>query len=193
MSIPAYPLCWPDRFPRTLAVSRVASQFKTTLPAAINNVQGALRRFAADSHRSMEDVVISTNAALGMDNPADSGVAVWFTWDGLQVCIAVDRYRKLAENLQAIFHVIEARRVELRHGGLAITRATFQGFLALPAPASKHWTAVLDLAHTATLEDIRQRYRAKAKELHPDAGGNPDDFSELNTAYELAQRERGAA
>ena len=31
----------------------------------------------------------------------------------------------------AIHHIIEARRVELRHGTLALVRATFAGFLAL--------------------------------------------------------------
>jgi hypothetical protein len=58
-------------------------------------------------------------------SPADPGVAVWFTWDGMQVCIAVDRYQKVASNLQAIHHIIEARRVELRHGTLALVRASF--------------------------------------------------------------------
>lgn len=193
MSIPAFPLCWPDRFPRTPAMSRQCSAFKTTLPNAIKNVQASLRKFAADSRRAMKDIVISTNAALGMDNPADSGVAVWFTWDGLQVCIAVDRYRKLAENLQAIHHVIEARRVELRHGGLEITRATFQGFLALPAPAPIEWWKVLEVSRDATADEIRQRFRAKAMDAHPDKGGTASAMAELTRARDAGLRERGAA
>lgn len=193
MSVPAYPLCWPDRFPRTLAMHRQAGAFKTTLPAAIKNVQGALRRFAADSRRAMSDVVISTNAALGMDRPSDPGVAVWFTWDGLQVCIAVDRYSQLAANLQAIYHVIEARRVELRHGGLEITKATFQGFLALPAPASRPWWEVLELSREATAAEITQRFRAKAMTAHPDKGGDAEAFAEITRARDTGLKERGAS
>ncbi|GAA5124563.1 hypothetical protein JIN84_12845 [Luteolibacter yonseiensis] len=137
MNIPAFPLCWPDRFPR--AKARVSSSFKTQLAGAIKNVQCSLKLFGSDSGKAVGDVVISSNCSLGVDNPSDPGVAVWFTWEGKQVCIAVDRYAKLEANLQAIHHIIEARRTELRHGGLEIIRATFTGFLALPAPAPKPW------------------------------------------------------
>ena len=53
------------------------------------------------------------------------------------MCIPVDRYNSVEANLQAIHHIIEARRVELRHGTLALVRASFTGFKALPAPAGQ--------------------------------------------------------
>lgn len=42
----AYPLAWPDGWPRT--AGRAASPFKTGLDAAIKNVEKSLRLFAAD-------------------------------------------------------------------------------------------------------------------------------------------------
>ena len=132
MSIPPYPLQWPSTLPRTS--KKASSQFRSKLSAAMNNVQDSLRRFATDSGQNVGDVVISSNVTLGVNNPQDTGVAVWFVWDDMQVCIAVDRYPKVEDNLQAIHHVIEARRTEVRHGGLHIARATFKGFQALPSP-----------------------------------------------------------
>lgn len=193
MTIPPYPLHWPDTLPRT--PKKASSQFRSTLSAAMNNVRGSLQRFAGDSGKTVTDVVISSNVTLGEEKPADTGVAVWFTWDGMQVCIAVDRYPKVQDNLQAIYHVIEARRTEVRHGGLHIARATFKGFQALPAPPSKKpWREVLglDLPHKReplNKDVIEARYRALAKKAHPDSGGSHDAMAELNRAKDEALRE----
>src|SRR4028119_2360758 len=117
MNPTAYPLTWPSQFPR--ARSRENGAFKTPPETAIKNVQKSLELFAKDSGKKLEGLVISSNVTLGQSKPADPGVSVWFTWDGLQVCVPVDRYHTVASNLQAFHHIIEARRVELRHGTLA--------------------------------------------------------------------------
>lgn len=190
MSIVAFPLTWPATFPR--AKYREDGRFKTALPNAIKNVQGSLRNFAGDSGKKLEQLVISSNVTLGADAPADPGVAVWFVWDGMQVCIPVDRYRSVASNLQAIHHIIEARRVELRHGTLALVRATFHGFLALPAPKdARQWWEVLGVDKAAcSREDVKQAYRLLASKLHPDKpGGSHAAMAELNAAQEAALAE----
>ncbi len=188
MTATAFPLTWPPAFPR--AKHREDGRFKTALPNAIKNVHGSLRNFAADSGRKLEQLVISSNVSLGADSPADPGVAVWFMWDGLQVCIPVDRYYSVASNLQAIHHIIEARRVELRHGTLALVRATFTGFLALPAPKGSHWTEVLSLPKDAKREDVKAAYRRLASEAHPDRPrGSHERMAALNAAQDAALRE----
>jgi hypothetical protein len=184
----AYPLAWPPGFPRS--AKREAGAFKTTLSGALENVQRSLRRFASDSGKKLDGLIISSNYSLGAERPADPGVSVWFTWDGLQVCIPVDRYTTVASNLQAIHHVIEARRVELRHGTLALVRAAFTGFAALPPPAStKPWRDVLAVPADATLESVEQVYRIKARSAHPDNGGSHDDMAALNAAIRAARQE----
>ena len=98
MTAQQYPLAWPESWHRTTSPAK--SQFKTSLTAAIDNVQGSLKRFAADSGKKVENVLVSSNVSLMERSPKDAGVAVYFTWDGISTCIAVDRYQKIEENLQ---------------------------------------------------------------------------------------------
>lgn len=189
-----YPLAWPETMPR--ARMREAGRFQTTLAGAIKNVQGSLRLFASDSGKALSNVVISSNVTLGQNTPSDPGVAVWFTWDGLSICIPVDRYQKVEANLQAIHHIIEARRVELRHGTLALVRATFTGFTALPSPSRKKtWREVLGILPDAAVskEAVEACYRQAAKKAHPDSpSGSHDKMTALNRARDEALAEVAA-
>ncbi|MER8616038.1 J domain-containing protein [Mesorhizobium sp. M1409] len=193
MDAQAFPLTWPDTMPRT--ERKADSRFKTPLSAALKNVRGSLGLFATDTNKRVESLVISSNVTLGVERPTDPGVAVWFVWDGMQVCIAVDRYAKVEDNLQAIHHIVEARRTEMRHGGLHIVRATFRGFTALPAPKRASWREVLGCPPGAapSAESIESAYRLLAKKAHPDTpGGSHDAMTELNTAKSEALKEIGA-
>jgi hypothetical protein len=188
----AHPLTWPPGFPRTKL--RQASRFSTTLPKALGNVQASLRLFAKESERELANVVISSNVTLGADRPADSGVALWFRWDEMPICIAIDRYKTVEENLQAIHHIIEARRTELRHGTLHLVRATFTGFKALAPPKGEGWRDILKLNGVNNIDSaaIEQAYKAQAREVHPDRGGSATDMAKLNAARVTALLEIGA-
>lgn len=179
--------------PRTKTAAK--SQFRTSLAGALQNVKDSLFRFGMDSGKKVESIVISSNVTLGENNPSDPGVAVWFVWDGLSVCIPIDRYPKVADNLQAIHLVIEARRAELRHGGLHIVKATFTGFAALPAPSShRSWREVLEINFgSVRVHDIEMAYRKLAKIRHPDTGGTEGAMAELNRARDEALKEIGDA
>lgn len=182
MTIPSYPLSWPEGLPRT--ERKASSQFRTTLNAALTNVRKSLEAFGRDSGKAASNISITSNVTLGDTRPGDTGVAVWFDWDGQQRCIAVDRYPKPEDNLQAIHHVLEARRTEMRHGGLHVVRQTFKGFTALPAPPGrKSWREVLKItAANITPKDVDEAYRRQASAAHPDTGGNHDKMAELNRA-----------
>lgn len=183
----AYPLTWPETIPR--AKAREKGQFKTSLAGAIKNVTTSLAAFARDSGKPISAQVISSNVTLGRECPDDPGVAIWFSWDGLSVCIPVDRYQTVEANLQAIHHVIEARRTELRHGTLALVRASFQGFKALPPPPGKKpWHAVLGVPATAKPEEIERAFREASKKAHPDAGGSHDAMTALTIARDAGLR-----
>jgi hypothetical protein len=188
MAAQAYPLQWPDHIPRS--TRRENSRFRTNYDNAMKNVVASLRGFATDGNRAVTAAVMSSNMDLLNKTPPDPGVAVWFTWDGMSVCIPVDRYSTPAENLQAIHHIIEARRTELRHGTLNLVRASFAGFKALPPPPGtkprRAWTEVLGINSNSTKEQIDAAYKERAKKVHPDSGGSTEAFQELNAAREEA-------
>lgn len=187
----AYPLYWPEGWTRTPPGRREKGQFKTSYDTALNNVATSLRLFGKDSGKPIGSPIMSSNIDLLTKIPADPGIAVWFTWDGEQRVIPVDRYTTPAANLQAIHHVLEARRIELRHGTLALVRATFKGFKALEAPGTKHWTEVLGLTAGASAEEVSAAFRRLAGERHPDRGGSAAMMAELTAARDRALREIG--
>lgn len=194
MSVNNWPLSWPEGFPR--ANNREKGQFRATLSSALGNVTKSLQDFGRDSGRPVTNIILSSNVSLGVQKPEDPGIAAWFLWDGEQRCIPVDRYATPEANLQAIHHVLEARRVELRHGTLALVRATFKGFtLALPAPgAARPWRDVLGFGSAArpvTSEMVETAYRGSMKRAHPDHGGTHEAAAELNSAREAALKEVG--
>lgn len=188
----AFPLTWPHGHPR--ARKSAPCQFRTQLNGALKNVRKSLEDFGRDSKKPIKDVIISSNVTLGVDSPADSGVAVYFNWDGDNVCIPVDRYAKTQDNLQAIHHIIEARRTELRHGGIHIVKATFAGFKALPAPRGhKDWRRVLGFegnTHPAK-SDILALHKDLLRNHHPDNGGDTETMAAINAARDEALAELG--
>lgn len=107
--IPPYPLAWPDEQPRS--VRREKSAFRTAFAGALNNVRKSLAMFGQDSGKTVSVAQITSNASWMDQKPNDPGIAIWFEWDGALRCIAVDRYLTVAENLQAVHHVLEARRL----------------------------------------------------------------------------------
>ena len=94
---------------------------------------------------SRDDLIISTNVPTRLDglprgdarNPEDTGAAVYWrkAHDAPMKCMAVDRYKAVADNLCAIAATLEAMRAIERHGGAEILERTFRGFAALPERA----------------------------------------------------------
>lgn len=184
----AYPLAWPPGFPVTERPQ--TSKFSTTLFQALENVQEALRKFASDSGKKVSDVIISSNYSLSESKPRKAGVAVYFTWDGDQTCIPVDRYQLVEDNLQAIYHCIEAERTKLRHGGINLVKAAFRGYAALPNPEAKvNWREFFGYPEGRDLQEVKKLYQRAASVNHPDKGGNAEQFHQVQVAWEAAQRE----
>lgn len=212
--ISAYPLQWPEGWPRTAAGNFKYGRFGTkkaapgsswerrhdiTITEAVNRVREELNRMGIHS----DDLVISTNVRTRMDGlprsgekePADSGAAVyWETIHGDRRVMAIDQYTKVANNLAAIAATLDAMRAIERHGGAQILDRAFTGFVALPAPgptAKRDWQAVLGLQELLlpTLDDIKKAYRRLASQRHPDKGGTHEGMAELNQALAEAEKE----
>lgn len=52
---------------------------------------------------------------------------------------------------------------------------------------------ILGVGRDAGDDEIKRAYRRKARELHPDAGGDPESFKELTAAYEVLKNPQARA
>lgn len=135
-----------------------------------------------------DDVVISTDIPTRLDGlprsdrtASDPGAAVYWRKGSHTRCMAIDRYRRTADNLAAIAATLEAMRAVERHGGAEILDRAFTGFVALPAP--EQWFTVLGVSAHATRDQIEEAFRALAMKHHPDRpGGSDTEMSRINTA-----------
>ena len=219
----AFPLQWPQGWPRTPADQKKPGRFNTkgihvsaysnerytvaqdlTIADAVKRVIGELDKLIGAAGG---DVVISTNLRTRRDGlpyseqgePMDAGAAVYWR-DGRHMRVmAIDRYQRVADNLAAIAATLEAMRAIDRHGGAQILERAFTGFDALPAPGREDFDPwqVLGLARgTLGLNPkvvIEQRFRDLARKAHPDTGGTTAAFQRLERARREALAQVGVA
>ena len=194
MSETSYPLCWPDKWPR--AKWRTSSRFGrggkgAPLSDARAFLQGELDRLGG------RNPILSSNLKLRLDGlpaagqiePGDTGVALYFALKEKPVVLACDKWRRVADNIWAIAKHIEALRGQERWGVGSIEQA-FRGYMALPERSeASSWWKVLGVALNATPEQIKEAYRRKSLECHPDRGGTDQAMAEMNLAYAEALKE----
>jgi hypothetical protein len=186
-AIEAFPLCWPDGWPRRGRQDRKGSDYRVTFIRARDEL---LRELTAGRARH---VVISSNVPLRRDGlplanmrePEDPGVAVY--WDdkaGKPRVIACDVWRTVRENLRAVGLAYASLRQLERTGASELLERAFQGFARLPA-AQSCWD-ILGLARGASRDEVVSRFRALSRNSHPDQGGDAAAFARLTQAYHEA-------
>lgn len=203
----AFPLKWPDGWPRTPPGSRGGPyRFNGLTPSrGISTLIEELNRLGATN------VVISSNAPTRASGVIDTeklsrrlddpGVAVYFTYSGKQMVMAQDAYNAPYVNCRSLALAINAMRAIERHGGGYMMQRSFDGFAALPPPEGSHtaklrpWREVLEMGdasgpNTIILAGAEAQYRSMARTAHPDqAGGSAERMAELNAAIEQARKE----
>lgn len=189
--IEAYPLQWPIGYKR--AANKTHAQFKTAFAKARDGIIYELKRMGAT------DIIISTNVPLKRDGlpyavpfgsknvTDDTGIAVYFTFNKQQKVICCDAYHTLDDNMQAINKAVEALRGIDRWKCSDIINQTFTGFKAIPENVeTETWYQILGVNKMANTVQIKEAYFKKAKETHPDSGGNTESFNKVRRAYEQA-------
>lgn len=195
----SYPLCWPERWPRTPRHQITWSKFGRTgsgltISKACRCLDDEVRRLGGSN------LVISSNLRVRLDGlpysgqaqPTDAGIAVYFTLKSKPLVLACDRWNKIEENLYAIAKHIEAIRGQDRWGVGSVEQA-FAGYTAIPEKTGGlSWWDVLGLPINASEQQVRDAYHKLAKIYHPDSGTNPnhDRMVELNEAYRMATSQK---
>lgn len=201
----AYPLAWPEGWPRTPAHRRTSNaRFSAQFTTARAQLQRELRLLGAKS------VVISSwlplrNDGLPFADAArrrieDPGVAVYFVLRERPMAMARDIYTNVSDNLRGVGLAIEHMRGLERHGGAHMMERAFTGFQQLPPPggaarpATRPWREVLapiprglDPADELTIAEVR--YREAARTAHTDVGGDGERMIILNAAIAEARAE----
>lgn len=199
-SAEAFPLQWPDGWPRT-AYRESSHPFggkvhQLTFERARDGLRNELALLGAT------DIVLSSNVALRSDGEAaasqarkrmdDPGVAVYFILKKRPMVMAQDRFTDIAANIRSLAMAIDGMRQLKRHGGGTMMERAFTGFAAIAPPDwKKPWREVFGVKPDWR-GDIRELYREKAKNRHPDSGGSDTLMAELNVAYDEAKRELAA-
>lgn len=186
--INAFPLTWPLGKPRSK--SPQSARFQVALSKARDNIIREIKLMDACN------LIISSNVPVKNDGfpyasynePADNGVAVYFTWKKKPFCFACDSWNKVKDNLQAIAKTIEALRGIERWGSGDMLEQAFMGFVAIQDFSSDPY-AVLGIERNASKETILNAYRQKAKTLHPDSGGDAQEFDKLTKAKDKLLKE----
>lgn len=198
----AYPLQWPDGWPRWPDAERKDGRYEFRRPLTSRATPfwtfADARRALLDELRKLgaKDVVISSNFKPSRDGlpvegnrrPMDQSIAVYFYLKGATKVMARDRYTRAEENMRSLALSIEAIRALERHGGSHMMERAFSGFEALPAPKSTHWADLLDVSPDAREHEIEAAFRHAAKSAHPDAGGTNEAMTAL-----VAARDAGLA
>lgn len=198
----SYPLHWPAGWPRARGRSEAkfgqkdySKSYQTTKRVTIAT---AMERLDAELTRlGARGIILSSNLERtlsgaprsGQADPADPGVAVYFTLKGKDTVLACDRWYRAADNMVAIAKHIEAIRGMDRWGVGSIDQA-FAGYQALPAP--EQWFQVLGVASSATKATVDDAFKRLAHEAHPDKpNGSTAKMQRLNDARSRAYQENG--
>lgn len=185
--IEAYPLRWPDGWPRTKwpQQSRYDLSFARARDEIVRQV-----RLAKGSN-----VIITTNIPLrrdglplaNMSEPKDSGVALyWDDKDRRPRVLPIDAWRTVRENMRAVAMAIESLRTFDRTGAKAIIDRVYDGFARLPE-AQDCWS-VLGLPKHSARDTVTARFRELSLSQHPDRGGNAEAYGRITQAYHEAIR-----
>lgn len=186
-SISAFPLCWPDRRPRTPPQSRKHGRFKTSFSRARDHLINEIRRLGGTNPIFSSNIPRRKDGLPYADlNPknGDPGIAAYFTRKGKQLCFACDCYLTVDDNMHAITLTVAALRGIARWGTGDMMEAAFRGFTALPENAGSSWWETLGVCVNATPDQVKESYRALIKKHHPDVGGDSEKFREIHEAYQ---------
>lgn len=179
------PLLWLKQQPRTIRPNR--SQFGShTVHKSANFLTGELERLGA------KNCLISSNLKIRLDGNGfysnqkvdDVGIVVYFDLKGKGKAMACDKWDRIEHNLWALYLSVSAIRGLERWGGSELLEGLFTGFKALPSPEDVTSKEINYFQEVNNFEELRICYKKLAMKLHPDTGGDANEFQNMQRQYD---------
>ncbi len=185
---------WPPELDRTPPEERTEypGGFRVSRSVAFQNVLDELAAWDG-----VTDVQLDTaaqhlkrdpNKPYANANPDDPSVVVRFQKDGEDMAAGCDRWDNLRDNGQDLYHYLHETRMQEQRG--TVTAESEYEKLRLPsgdedvAVGEPPAYVVLGVDPEATDAEVKQAYRERVKEVHPDNGGSPEAFERVQNARE---------
>jgi len=183
---------WPPNFERTDPSDRepYPNGFQVTRSEAFDNILDELRRW-----NGVTDVQLDTGAQHQKRNPNkpyanasydDPGVVARFAKDGEQMAAACDRWDNPRDNGQDLYRYLNETRMQEQRG--TVTAQSEYEKLRLPSgdedavagepPAH----AVLGVDRDPDPDEVREAFRSRVGDVHPDNGGDVEQFKRVKQA-----------
>jgi len=186
---------WPLEFPeRTPARERSRNRsYDVTLSKAFSDLEGELDRLDVDDYDYSFDADQRQRDGrpYARASPDDPAFVLRWTKGGEQYAVACDRYSRLRDNVRTVgLYVREKRMMEKRD--VRTGEAEFSN-LRLPsgeepvaAEAPPH--VVLGVDPDATSAEVRDAFRERVKDAHPDQGGSSEAVERVRRARKQLDR-----
>lgn len=127
--------------------------------------------------------IIGRPNAKVRQTPEERSVSIrFFHASGREILVTKSDLARSVDNLRALYLGLNDMRMMEKRGVMDVIR---DALLQLPAPAKyRDPYEILGVRSDAPMDIIDAAYRAQAKRLHPDVGGDPAAMQALNEAYE---------
>lgn len=181
----SFPLQWPMGWERTPSSRRIKGSFTTKkeLKTVFNLIAKEIMAFCKDPHP-----VLTSNMSGIKQTADDPAVAVYFKYEGRQVCIPCDQYDSIKANMRGIQLTIESLRGIQRWGCKVVMERTVHAYV-VPMLTGGGWRETLQLPGNASLAEAERAYKKLALKNHPDQGGDSQKMAAINDAFNQARKE----
>lgn len=183
---------WPPSFERRSPAERKRTRkFDVTLAQAFDDLESELDQLGVDDFRYSFDAQKRKRDGrpYSRANPDDPSFVLRWSMGGEQYAVACDRWTSLRDNVRSVgLYVREKRKMESRpvetgESEFANARLPSGEEDAIEAAPPAH--QVLGVDADADPTTVKEAFREKSKELHPDVeGGDGAAFKRLKRARE---------
>jgi DnaJ-domain-containing protein 1 len=186
-------LDWPHGFERTAPTNRTRNnRYEATLRQSIDDLESELDRLGVDHWRlstAARHQKRNPNYPYADANPDDPSVVVRWSMDGDQFAVACDAYSRLRDNVRTLYlYIREKRKMEQRP---VVTGESEFANARLPSGddseavvAQEPPHEVLGVSPDATPSEVREAFRRRVQTVHPDHGGDEQEFRRVREARE---------